>query len=78
MSRDERDRTGDLLREISRDRTVLVIEHDMDFLRRYANDVTVLHEGKVLMTGTVDAVQSDPGVQEVYLGRSERGAKAEA
>jgi urea transport system ATP-binding protein len=74
MSREERDRTGELLREITKDRTVIVIEHDMDFLRRYANDVTVLHEGKVLRTGTVDEVQNDPVVQEVYLGRAERGA----
>jgi urea transport system ATP-binding protein len=73
MSRDERDRTGELLQEITKDRTVIVIEHDMDFLRRYANEVTVLHEGKVLCSGSVEEVRSDPRVQEVYLGRSERG-----
>jgi urea transport system ATP-binding protein len=76
MSRQERDRTGELLHEIAKDRTVLVIEHDMDFLRRYANEVTVLHEGKVLTSGSVEEVQADPRVQEVYLGRSERGAAA--
>jgi urea transport system ATP-binding protein len=70
MSHDERDATGELLGEVSRDRTVVVIEHDMDFLRRYARTVTVLHAGKVLSEGTVAQVQADPKVQEVYLGHS--------
>ncbi|MFA1549825.1 urea ABC transporter ATP-binding protein UrtD [Actinomadura chokoriensis] len=70
MSRDERERTGELLTEIAKDHTVIVVEHDMEFLRRYASQVTVLHEGKVLVEGDVAAVQADPRVQEVYLGRS--------
>jgi urea transport system ATP-binding protein len=70
MSHDERDATGALLGEVSADRTVVVIEHDMDFLRRYARTVTVLHAGKVLSEGTVAQVQADPKVQEVYLGHS--------
>ncbi len=70
MSQDERDRTGELLGVVARDRTVLVIEHDMDFLRRYAHTVTVMHEGRVLSEGTVAQVQADPRVQEVYLGHS--------
>jgi urea transport system ATP-binding protein len=70
MSADERERTGELLLEIARDHTIVVVEHDMDFLRRFANQVTVLHEGKQLTEGTVAEVQSDPRVQEVYLGRS--------
>jgi urea transport system ATP-binding protein len=70
MSHDERDATGELLGEVSRDRTVVVIEHDMDFLRRYARTVTVLHAGKVLSEGTVAQVQADPRVQEVYLGHA--------
>jgi urea transport system ATP-binding protein len=45
-----------------------VVEHDMDFMRRYASRVTVLHQGKLLSEGTVAHVQSDPKVQEVYLG----------
>ncbi|WP_250036140.1 urea ABC transporter ATP-binding protein UrtD [Paractinoplanes maris] len=69
MSHDERDATGELLGVLSRDRTVLVIEHDMDFLRRYARTVTVMHAGKVLSEGSVAEVQADPRVQEVYLGR---------
>jgi urea transport system ATP-binding protein len=71
MSAEERQRTGELLTEIARDHTVVVIEHDMDFLRRYASQVTVLHEGKVLVEGSVDQVRADPRVQEVYLGRAE-------
>ena len=70
MSQDEREATGDLLATVSRDRTVVVIEHDMDFMRRYAQTVTVLHAGKVLSEGTVADVQADPRVQEVYLGHA--------
>ena len=70
MSKDERTRTGELLHEIARTRTVVVVEHDMEFLRRFANCVTVMHEGHVLCEGTVAEVQADPRVQEVYLGRS--------
>ncbi|MFB4315432.1 urea ABC transporter ATP-binding protein UrtD [Actinomadura sp. 21ATH] len=74
MSQGERERTGELLTEIAKDHTVIVVEHDMDFLRRYASQVTVLHEGTVLMEGDVAAVQADPRVQEVYLGRSREEA----
>jgi urea transport system ATP-binding protein len=70
MSQGERERTGELLTEIAKDHTVIVVEHDMEFLRRYASHVTVLHEGRVLVEGDVAAVQADPRVQEVYLGRS--------
>lgn len=68
MSQDERTATGELLQRIARRRIVLVVEHDMDFMRRYATRVTVLHQGKLLSEGTVAAVQADPRVQEVYLG----------
>ena len=70
MTREERERTGALLQEIAKNHTVVVIEHDMEFLRRFASVVTVLHEGTVLTEGTVAEVQADPKVQEVYLGRS--------
>ncbi|MGI8807776.1 MAG: urea ABC transporter ATP-binding protein UrtD [Acidimicrobiales bacterium] len=70
MSKDERTRTGELLHEIARTKTVIVVEHDMEFLRRYANRVTVMHEGSILCEGTVAEVQADERVQEVYLGRS--------
>jgi urea transport system ATP-binding protein len=81
MSAEERSRTGELLTEIAKDHTVIVIEHDMEFLRRYASQVTVLHEGKVLVEGSVEQVRADPRVQEVYLGRAEdpsRGTAARA
>lgn len=76
MSADERSRTGSLLQEIAVDHTVVVIEHDMQFLRRFANQVTVLHEGRVLMEGSVTDVQADPRVQEVYLGRARERQEA--
>ncbi|WSM75611.1 ATP-binding cassette domain-containing protein [Streptomyces cellulosae] len=70
MSHDEREATGRLLRRISEDRTVVVIEHDMDFMRSFARSVSVLHAGKVLSEGSVTEVQADARVQEVYLGRA--------
>ncbi len=70
MSHDEREATGRLLRRISEDRTVVVIEHDMDFMRSFARSVSVLHAGKVLSEGSVTEVQPDARVQEVYLGRA--------
>jgi urea transport system ATP-binding protein len=68
MSAEEKDETGRLLQRICADRTVVVVEHDMDFMRAFASSVTVLHAGKVLAEGSVAAVQADPRVQEVYLG----------
>ncbi|NUT52461.1 MAG: urea ABC transporter ATP-binding protein UrtD [Saccharothrix sp.] len=70
MSRSERERTGELLDRIAVDHTVVVVEHDMEFLRRYARKVTVLHQGRVLREGSVAEVQEDPRVREVYLGRA--------
>jgi len=57
-----------LLRSLAGDHTVLVIEHDMDFIRNLDSPVTVLHEGHVLCEGSMEEVQSDPRVIEVYLG----------
>jgi urea transport system ATP-binding protein len=75
MSADERTRTGELLQRVGAERTVIVVEHDMDFMRSFATSVTVLHAGKVLSEGTVAEVQADPRVQEVYLGP---GSKVQA
>jgi urea transport system ATP-binding protein len=61
--------TARLLREISKDHSVVVVEHDMDFVRALDVKVTVLHEGSVLAEGNLDAVSNDPRVIEVYLGR---------
>jgi urea transport system ATP-binding protein len=52
---------------------VVVVEHDMDFMRSFATSVTVLHAGRVLSEGAVSQVQADPRVQEVYLGRAATG-----
>jgi urea transport system ATP-binding protein len=70
MTKEERTRTGELLQEIATTRTVVVIEHDMEFLRQFATTVTVLHEGRILCEGTVAEVRANPIVQEVYLGRA--------
>src|SRR6478672_2288441 len=61
--------TAELLKEINRDRTVIVVEHDMAFVRELGVKVTVLHEGSVLAEGSIDQVSSDERVIEVYLGR---------
>jgi urea transport system ATP-binding protein len=68
MSQAEREETGRLLQRIGAQRTVVVVEHDMEFLRAFASSVTVLHGGRVLSEGTVAQVQADPRVIEVYLG----------
>ena len=68
MSAEEREETGALLHRIGSERTIVVIEHDMDFVRTFADVVTVMHAGKVLAEGTVSEIQADPRVQEVYLG----------
>ncbi|MCW5624667.1 MAG: urea ABC transporter ATP-binding protein UrtD [Burkholderiales bacterium] len=68
MSPREREQTAVLLNAISKGRSIVVIEHDMAFVRMIAHKVTVLHQGKLLAEGTMDQVQSDERVIEVYLG----------
>jgi urea transport system ATP-binding protein len=68
MSVKEREQTAELLKKISKGRSVLVIEHDMEFVEQIAQKVTVLHQGKILAAGQMDKVQKDPKVIEVYLG----------
>lgn len=69
MGKPETFRTGELLMEIKKSCTIIVVEHDMDFVKQIADTVTVLHEGKVLMEGNVNEVLADKTVQAVYLGR---------
>ncbi|WP_428515370.1 urea ABC transporter ATP-binding protein UrtD [Roseovarius sp.] len=68
MSVAERRKTAELLNRIIADRSVIVIEHDMGFVADIATRVTVLHQGKVLSEGSMEHVQADPKVVEVYLG----------
>lgn len=62
---------GELLLTLAQDHSILVIEHDMEFVRQIAKKVTVLHEGSVLCEGDFEEVQSDPRVIEVYLGQQQ-------
>lgn len=73
LSDEETELTGTLLRSLAGDHTVLVIEHDMEFIRELQAPVTVLHEGHVLCEGSMDVVQSDARVIEVYLGTETEG-----
>ena len=68
MSPREREQTAELLKTIALGKSLVVIEHDMDFVKSIANKVTVLHQGQLLSEGSVDQVQNDPRVIEVYLG----------
>jgi len=68
MTPQETERTAELLVSLAGKHSVVVVEHDMDFVRSIARTVTVLHEGSVLAEGSIDAVQQDPRVVEVYLG----------
>jgi urea transport system ATP-binding protein len=70
MTEEETEKTGRLLQGVAAERAVLVIEHDMEFVRSIARKVTVLHEGSILCEGPVEQVQKDDRVMEVYLGRS--------
>jgi urea transport system ATP-binding protein len=69
MTDHETETTASLLLEIARDRSIVVVEHDMEFVRALGAKVTVLHEGTVLAEGSIDTVQADHRVIEVYLGR---------
>jgi urea transport system ATP-binding protein len=68
MSARERELTAALLQRISKNRSVIVIEHDMDFVKQIAHKVTVMHQGKILAEGPMEKVQADPKVIDVYLG----------
>lgn len=68
MSISERKQTAELLNSITKDRSVLVVEHDMQFVEDIADKVTVMHQGKILSEGSMERVKNDPKVVEVYLG----------
>jgi urea transport system ATP-binding protein len=68
MTHEEMQRTADLLISLAGEHTLVVVEHDMDFIRKIARKVTVLHEGRVLAEGPMAQIQDDPKVRQVYLG----------
>ncbi|MGF9714862.1 MULTISPECIES: urea ABC transporter ATP-binding protein UrtD [Paenibacillus] len=69
MTDSETEKTGELLHRINSRQTVVVVEHDMEFVRRFAKTVTVMHEGTVLREGSMQDIQEDDKVAEVYLGK---------
>jgi urea transport system ATP-binding protein len=68
LTDEETENVGNLLLALAESHSILVIEHDMEFVRQIARKVTVLHEGSVLYEGSIEEVQNDPRVIEVYLG----------
>lgn len=76
LTDEETEKVGDLLLALAESHSIIVIEHDMEFVRQIARTVTVLHQGSVLCEGNMDEVQNDPRVIEVYLGREEADHQA--
>lgn len=76
LTDEETEKVGDLLLALAESHSIVVIEHDMEFVRQIARKVTVLHQGTVLCEGNMDEVQNDPRVIEVYLGQSEADHQA--
>ncbi len=69
MTQHEVHQTAELIRDIARDRTIIVVEHDMQFIRMIAERVTVFHQGRILAEDTMDAIMADERVRDVYLGK---------
>ena len=76
MSAEETAGTAALIREMSRDHAIVVVEHDMQFIRAIAQTVTVFHQGAVLVEDNAAAVLADPRVHDVYLGRPPQARQA--
>ncbi|MFN3262205.1 MAG: ATP-binding cassette domain-containing protein [Pikeienuella sp.] len=70
MTHDETARTAEIIREINETAALIVVEHDMQFIRMISRTVTLFHEGRILMEDTMDAISADPRAREIYLGRS--------
>ena len=69
MSAEETRETAALIREVNRTASVIVVEHDMQFIRQIAQKVTVFHQGRILLEDSFERVVADPRVRDVYLGR---------
>ena len=76
MSVEETNRTAELIQEVNQTTTIVVVEHDMQFIRQIARKVTVFHQGRILVEDTFDEVARDPVVRDVYLGRAAEGQDA--
>jgi branched-chain amino acid transport system ATP-binding protein len=75
MSPDETYRTGELIKRLNEEgMTILVVEHDMAFIRQIAQRVTVLHLGRIFAQGPIDRIVADPRVAEIYLGKTDAAA----
>lgn len=72
MTQEEVSRTAELIKEINQTATMIVVEHDMQFIRMIANQVTVFHEGRILIEDTMDVVAADQRVRDVYLGHRQQ------
>ena len=70
MSIEETNRTAELIREVNRSTTIIVVEHDMQFIRQIARMVTVFHQGEILAEDTMENIQNNKTVRDVYLGKS--------
>ena len=68
MTHEETARTADLIREINQSATIIVVEHDMQFVRSISQHVTLFHEGAIMMEGTMEEISSDSRAREIYLG----------
>jgi branched-chain amino acid transport system ATP-binding protein/urea transport system ATP-binding protein len=68
MTHEETFRTAELIAEINQTSALIVVEHDMQFIRMISQTVTLFHEGRILMEDTMDAISADPRAREVYLG----------
>ncbi|MCK0470024.1 urea ABC transporter ATP-binding protein UrtD [Halalkalibacter sp. APA_J-10(15)] len=75
MTEEEEEKTGHLLQQLKKKCSIIVVEHDMDFVRKFAEKVTVMHEGRLLCDGEMDVIQKNEQVMEVYLGR--KGEKSD-
>jgi len=69
MSLEETNRTAALIREVNKSTTIVVVEHDMQFIRQIATKVTVFHQGRILVEDAFDRIMTNPTVRDVYLGR---------
>jgi urea transport system ATP-binding protein len=69
MTRDETRKTGEIIKNISRSTTIIIIEHDIQFIREISRQITVMHNGSVLTEGTLEQIENDKRVRNIYLGK---------